>query len=172
MMEKWPKNWIEHVFTTCSFYFEDKSILFVDSKIFCYDLPSKGKDHGIRLTFQKYDKLYDIFINYENSYFVVDYYYKNYYRLRKKKDHEQDFISFIDTWMKGSDILGLFSYFDLGGESSKDIISSPYEIIQSIEKIINCHSNKGDNGFDNDGENNPIEPFSPSNEFEPELTYT
>ena len=164
-MKKWPKNWIEHVNETCSFYFEDLDISFVESKIL-YEVESKVC--SARLTFQKYNKLYDIYISYENSYFVVNYYYKNYYMFRKRKKNEQDLVSFIETWIGGNDKTGLFNYFDLGGVSQKDSICSPYDISKDIESTINCHNDRG-GGDDEGGENDPITPFSPCDTMKPEL---
>jgi len=169
-LKKWPRNWIEHVTETCFFYFEDTGISFIDSKILCSDRAKDAKIYGIRLTFQKYKNIYDIFINHESSTFIVNYYYKNYYRLKTKNHAEEHFIFMTDTSVKGSDCAGLFNYSDLGGEAAKDSIMSAYDITQSIENTINFHNDKDyDNDGDGGGENDPIEPFSPEGMKEPEL---
>jgi len=170
-LKKWPRNWIEHVTETCFFYFENNNILFIDSKIFYLDKTKKEKPLSIKLTFKKQENIYDIFINHEESSFIINYYYKEYYRIRRKRKFEQDFISLIGTWLKGSDNIGLFSYSDLGGETSRENIISPYDISQSIESTINYHNDKNDNDDNDrgDGENDPIEPFSPCNTIKPEL---
>ena len=167
-LKKWPNNWIEHVTATCFFYFEYHKISFIDSKIFCSDKTKNAEIYGIKLTFQKNKNIYDIFINYECSNFIINYYYKNYYRLQKNKELEDSFIFMMDTLSNGSDQAGLFKYYDLGGEAARDNIISPYYITQSIENIINYHINRDDDN-DEGGENDPIEPFSPSGVMEPEL---
>ena len=170
-LKKWPRNWIEHVTETCFFYFEDKGISFIDSKILCSDKTKEAEIYGIRLTFQRYKNIYDIFINHECSTFIINYYYKSYYRLKTRNKAEEDFIFMMDTLSNGSDHAGLFNYSDLGGEASRDNIVSAYNIIQSIEGAINCHINRGkdDDSDDGGGENDPIEPFSPENTMKPEL---
>lgn len=167
MIKKWPKDWIEHVTETCFFYFENKGISFIDSKILCSDKTKQAEIYGIRLTFQKCSNIYDIFINHEYSNFIINYYYKNYYRFINKKKVAENFIFIMDSLLKGSDHAGLFNYFELGGESSRDNVVSAYSIIQSIENTINFHTDKRDD--DEGGENDPIEPFSPSDVMEPEL---
>ena len=170
-LKKWPRNWVEHVTQTCLFYFSDKDILFVAAKILHEYQTENSPIIGIKLSFDNFGKVYDIFINHEESMFVIDYYYKNYYRIRKKRKAEQNFLFMMDdTWSKGSDNIGLFSYSDLGSQSSRDYIISAYNISQSIENIINYHFGN-DGGDDEGGENNPIKPFSPSDVIEPELSY-
>ena len=173
-LQKWPRNWVEHVTETCFFYFEYHKISFVDSKILCSNKTKDAKIYGMRLTFQKDGNIYDIFINYECSTFTINYYYKNYYSLRKRKDQEQDFIIVTGESLKGKDKIGLFSYLLLGGESVREVYCSAYEISKSIEIAIEYHTDNGNNGDDDDdddddGEKDPIEPFSPSNVTEPEL---
>ena len=165
MIKKWPKNWIEHVNTTCSFYFENKNITFLNTKILYIDM--FDKIISARLTFKKHNKLYDIYIRHEDSYFSVDFYHKNYYMFRKRKKNEQDLISFVETWLGGNDKVGLFNYFDLGGEASQEEISSAYKIAKSIEDVIDSHNDNGRD--DGDGENDPVEPYSPIREVDPEL---
>jgi hypothetical protein len=167
-LKKWPNNWVEHMTETCFFYFEDKEISFIDSKILCSDKTKQAKIYCICLTFKKYNKIYDIFINYEGSCFVVNYYYKNYYNLKRKKELEQDFIFMMDTLLRGADKVGSFLYSDLGGEASRDNITSAYNITQSIENTINFHSDRNDDD-DNEEERDPIEPLSPCDMVEPEL---
>ena len=167
-LKKWPFNWIEHVTETCFFHFENKGISFVDSKILCSDKTEKAKIYGMPLTFKKDNKTYDISINHEASTFIINYYYKNYYRF--KKGTNQNFIFIIDTLLNGSDGIGLFNYFDLGGELTRDYKTSAYKIVCSIEEFIDYHSNGGYEDNDNEGgENDPIEPFSPYDVVEPEL---
>lgn len=168
-LKKWPKNWVEHVNETCFFYFEDKGISFIDSKILCSDKTDKAEIYGIRLTFKKYKNIYDIFINHEYSTFITNYYYKNYYRFQKRKEMKDSFLFMMGTLLKGSDQVGLFSYKDLGGELAKDYKTSAYEMAQSIEEFITCHNDEGYDNDDEGGENDPIEPFSPSDVMEPEL---
>jgi len=169
-LKNWPKNWIEHVTETCFLYFEDKGITFIESKILCSSKTKNAKIYGIRLTFKKYENIYDIFINYEGPIFILNYYYKNYYRFNKNMG--QQFIFMIDTILKGSDSIGLFNYFDLGGESSRDNITTAYDISKSIENTINCHSDKDCDDEDNDREDgDPIEPFSPRDAKELELLH-
>ena len=164
-LKKWPRNWIEHVTETCFFYFEYHNISFVDSKILCSNKTEDAKILGMRLTFLKNENIYDIFINYECSNFIINYYYKNYYRFKKRKKAEENFIFMMDTLSNGSDQVGMFKYHLLGGMAAKDCIYTAYDIIQSIESIINCHNDNNDEG----GENDPIEPFSPSDVMEPEF---
>ena len=170
MIKKWPRNWVEHITDTCFFYFEDKGIAFIDSKILCSNKTEHAKIYGIRLTFQKLENIYDIFINHECSTFVINYYYKNYYRLQKRKEIEDNFIFMMDTLLNGSDKNGLFRYLDLGGQAARDSITTPYEISQSIESAINCHNDRNDDN-DEGGENYPIKQFSPSDVIEPELLH-
>jgi len=167
-LKKWPKNWVEHVNETCFFYFENKGISFIDSKILCSDKTEDAPIYGIRLTFQKYDKLYDIFINYSNPNFIINYYYKDYYKIRKQRELEQDFVFMEGKLTNGSDKVGTFNYFDLGGQAARSNLFSPYNISQGIETTINFHADNGDDD-DEGGENDPVEPFSPSDVTEPEL---
>jgi hypothetical protein len=169
-LKKWPKNWVEHVTETCFFYFEDRGIAFIDSKILCSNKTENAKIYGMRLTFQKEENTYDIFINHECSNFIINYYYKNYYRFKKKKEEDQNFVFMMDTLLNGSDNIGLFNYYDLGGMSARDCIYNAYDIIQSIERMINFHTDRDDDN-DEGGENDPIEPFSPSDVMEPELLF-
>ncbi len=168
-MKKWPKSWIEHINKTCSFYFENKDINFIDSRTLYVGSSGKMTVSSIRLTFQKHNKLYDIYIKHEDACFIIDYYHKNYYMFRKRKKNEQDLISLIETWLGGNDKTGLFNYFDLGGDSSQDFMCSAYEISKSIEIAIDSHIDRRDDGDDDDGENDPVEPLSPVDEVEPEL---
>lgn len=165
-LKQWPNNWMEHVNETCSFYFEDNGISFISSKILCSDKTKKAKIYGIRLTFQKDKNIYDIFINRQQASFIMSCYYKDYYRIRKRRKFEQDFISFIDTWARGSDSVGLFKYFDLGGEIARENKTSAYQIACSIEDLIDCHNNDDDN---EGGENDPEEPTSPNDVMELDL---
>ena len=164
-LKKWPRNWVEHVNETCFFYFEDKDIFFIDSKILCLEKTQSSKILGIRLSFQKYDNVYDIFINYEGSSFVINYYYKSYYKVNK---NDSNFIFMMDTILSGADNQGVFNYFDLGGQAARDDIASAFNITESIENIINFHSDRGGDD-DEGGENDPCEPFSPYDVMEPEL---
>lgn len=168
-LNKWPNNWIEHVNETCSFYFEKEDISFIQSKILYEGFPDKGIISSIRLEFTKCKNKYDIFISREQASFIMSCYYKDYYRIRKKRKLEYDFTSFIETWMRGSDSTGLFEYFDLGGEMARENKTSAYQIACSIKDLINCHNNDDNDPDDEGGENDPIEPFSPSNEMKPEL---
>ncbi len=169
-LKKWPRNWIEHVNETCFFYFEDKGISFIDSKILCSDKTKKAKIYGMRLTFRKCKNIYDIFINHECSTFITNYYYKNYYRIEVDMGITKNFVFMAKgTLQNGSDHIGPFIYSDLGGEASEDNVASAYNIIQSIEDTINCHTNRGNDDDDEGGENDPVEPFSPSDVMEPEL---
>ena len=166
-LKKWPLNWIEHVTETCFLYFEDKNISFEDSKILCVNRLDSSDVYAMRLTFEKYDNIYDIFIKYPNPNFIMECYYKKYYRIRKRKEFEQDFIFVKGVISNGSDNIGLFSYQDLAGMALRDSDVSPYDISKYIESIINFHTDSDD---DNEGgENDPIEPFSPSDMMEPEL---
>ncbi len=166
-LKKWPNNWVEHVTETCFFYFEDKGISFVDSKILCSGKTDDAEIYGMRLTFQNYKNIYDIFINHECSTFIINYYYKSYYRFKKRK--EENFLFMMGTLQNGSDQTGLFNYSDLGGEASRDSVISAYGIIQSIENTINFHTDRNDDDDNEGGENDPIEPFSPKGVIEPEL---
>jgi len=168
-LKKWPRNWVEHVTETCFFYFEDKGIAFVDSKILCSNKTENAKIYGMILTFTKDENIYDIFINYECSNFIINYYYKNYYRIIKRKETEDNFIFMMGSLLKGSDQTGLFRYLDLGGQASRDNITTAYNIIESIEQTINYHNGRNDEDNDDDGENGPIEPFSPIDVVEPEF---
>jgi len=168
-LKKWPRNWIEHVTETCFFYFECHKIAFIDSKILCSDRTKNAEIYGIRLTFQKCENTYDIFMNYECSNFIINYYHKNYYRLKTKNPAEEHFMFMMDTTFKGSDQAGLFKYHDLGAMAARDQSYTAYDIIQSIEHTINYHTGRDDRDDDGGGENDPIEPFSPSDVMEPEL---
>ncbi len=164
-LKKWPQNWVEHVDKTCSFYFEDKDISFIESKTLRSDKTENAQIYSMTLTFKKYDKIYDIFIHHCYNTFVINYYYKKYYK--KRKALEQDFIFMMDTILNGADKTGCFNYTELGGQALRDYLASAYEISQSIENIINNHIDRDDD--DNEGENDPVEPPSPSNEIKPEL---
>jgi len=168
-LKKWPRNWIEHVTETCFFYFENKGISFIDSKILCSDKTKNAQIYGMRLTFQKCKNVYDIFINYECSNFIINYYHKNYYRIEDGLGIMKDFVFVIEGTLKnGFDHIGPFMYSDLGAIAAKDYIYTAYDIIQSIESAINSHTGRDDD--DNEGgKNDPIEPFSPSDMMEPEL---
>jgi hypothetical protein len=156
-----------HINETCGFYFEDKDINFVVMRILYSDPHNLETIYGIRLTFQKFQKTYDIFIIYERTNFIINYFYKAYYKKRRKG--EFDFLSFVEDPIRGSDIDGFYRYLDLGGESSGGCSITPYDISESIENIINFHSDKNDDDDDEGGENDPCEPFSPCDEVEPEI---
>ena len=167
-LNKWPNNWIEHVNETCSFYFEKEDISFIHSATLYEGFPDQGKISSIRLEFTKYKKQYDIFIERQQASFIMSCYYKDYYRIRKRREFEQDFISFIGSWLQGSDSIGLFKYLELGGEIARENKTSAYQIACSIKDFIDCHNENNDDD-DEGGENDPIEPFSPSDVMEPEL---
>jgi hypothetical protein len=160
---KWPLDWIAHIFNTCFLYFEDTDITLIDEKITtnCIVTAFKLQEEmwGITLTLEKNNKNYDVFIRYDEPFFTVHYYYKEYGKMQKI---ENDLNVTIDTSELGSNQYGFFYYSYIGAEGG--VFKSAYDIVKSVEYIINKHSNKDDDDRDDGGnkEVDPVVPFIPT----------
>jgi hypothetical protein len=173
-LKKWPNDWHDHIFQTSRLYYEDKEIWYMSGCVIKTEIDTIRQKENIKeihLIMEKKGKIYDVFISKSSEspsdlHFVLDSYYREYFTVEESKiKNTNEF----DVHSIGTDLFGLFFYYSIGGQGG--IVYSAYEIIKSIEDIINSHTGGDDD--DNDGDSdNPIEPNSPSDVVEPELSFS
>lgn len=162
--QKWPNSWDYHIAQYCNFYFCDKDIKYLDKK-FWTEAKTDRSDIKIRsmdLKFQISNHRYLVNIRHnDGSHFSCSIFY------RKPFKNSNDPTDLHISSLVGKDI---FLLDDIAGIGGRDMSVS--EIMEFAENAMwDDHQRRNDNDWDNDdGENAPIEPFSPTNVVELELT--
>ena len=163
--EKWPNNWDYHISKFCELYFCDKEIEYLDKDFWAEEvrttMPSEIKVSSMSLRFQIGDHNYMVSLIQNDPHFSCNIFFKKI--LFDPGDIDDVFIC-----MAGVDVSVLEDIAGIGGPE----LDSNY-IMEFVESVITSdHENRDSNNDDDDGEeeNDPVEPFSPTEIVEPELT--
>jgi hypothetical protein len=167
-LQKWPKDWNIHVLKYCDLYFHGKAIQFVDKDFWGKSLLYKKsglKVDNMNLKFKIGDHHYLVgFENCGGSHFVCNIFYRKIVDLTTQDPNDLH-ISCLD----GCDFALLEDIAGLGGGD----LDLKYLMDFAESMMWADHRRRNDDGWDNDdddGENNPVEPISPTEVVEPELT--
>jgi len=174
-VEKWPQDWEQHILNSCSLYFEDKKIDFINGTIlssYITNIYGNSPIYEIKYLTIQFDinnKEYEISVTRQNNNGIT---------------YNNDSVHSLVTFIKKDKILSkkdqsLTLHFNIDTEFyviypvSSFFSDNGYECATKIEEAItNDYNNRNnkDNGEDDDGDN-PIEPFIPtnSNNLEPLL---
>jgi len=163
--QKWPNSWDYHISQYCNFYFCDKDIKYLDQKFWteattqCPD----AKVTTMNLGFQIGEHKYMVGIHRgDGTHFSCSIYYK------KLHINSNDPTALHVSCAGGADV---FLLDDVAGIGGHDMTAS--EIMEFAEQMMwEDYNRRSGNDWDNDddnGENDPVEPFSPTEIVEPEL---
>jgi len=164
--QKWPNSWDYHISQYCNFYFDDKDIKYLDKEFWTEantDRPSI-KVTAMNLNFQIGEHNYMVGLHRGvGSHFSCDIFYKKIF---------EPGVEPIDMYVIAANSRYIFVLDNIAGMGGHDMTSA--EIMRFAEEImLSDHNRRNGNDWDNDdddGENDPIEPFSPTIVAEPELT--
>lgn len=162
--KKWPNSWDYHISQYCDFYFCDKDIKYLD-KSFWTEARTDSPDvevMSMNLRFQLGDHQYMVNIGKGNgTHFSCSIFYK------KPLAPMDETLTDVFVTSPGGDIAVLDDVAGMGGHNM-----SANELMEFAEDMMwedyNRREGRDDDG--DDGENDPVEPFSPTEIIEPELT--
>ena len=164
--QKWPNSWDYHISQYCNFYFCDKDIKYLDQSFWTEtttDRPDTISVTTMNLRFQLGEHHYMVSLSHrQGTHFCCSVFYRNLFK--NSNDPNDIYVS----CRGGADIFLLDNIAGIGGHNmtATDLMEFAEENIWSDFK----RRNGGDWDNDDDGENDPIEPFSPTGIAEPELT--
>jgi len=169
--KKWPNSWDYHISQYCNFYFHNKDIEYLDKKIWTEASINKPetKVSVMNLKFRIGDHQYLVNLKHnDDSHFSCSVFY------RKPFKNSSDPTALHISCCNGKDIFLLDDIASMGGHNM-----TINEIMEFAEQMMweDYQRRKGNNwdndddDDDDDKENDPIEPFSPTEVVELELTY-
>lgn len=162
--KKWPKDWEKHVLNSCKLYFDNKKIEFTDgSMMYSYitHLLQKYETTSLAIQFNIQGKKYEANVIRQNA---------------KGENFPNDMIKtciiYIENIEDGPMAFNNKENNFLFKTATGFLILQPiasffcqtgYECATNIEKIITeDYNNRNNNDDDGEGENEPIDPFIPS----------
>ena len=162
--DKWPNSWDYHISQYCNFYFCDKDIKYMDRNFWT---EAKTDREGLKITtmdlrFQIGEHQYMVGLHRgEGTHFSCSIFYK-----KSIETLVEDYTDIFEATTAG-DMAILDSVAGIGGY---DMTVS--EIMEFAEQMMwEDYRKRNEDDWDNDnGENNTIEPLSPTEIVEPELT--
>ena len=163
-IQKWPLDWEKHIVLYCDLYFCDKEIEYLSRDYWNYaltDRPEHLITTHINLQFRIGEHSYLVGIGSDGIHFTCSISY----RIPINDlftGCENSYICYAGDVALLHEIAALGSYN-----------MSAFSLIKFAESVmIEDHERRNDDGWDNDDrENDPVEPFSPTNVVEPELTF-
>jgi len=162
--KKWPNSWDYHISQYCDFYFCDKDIKYLDKDFWTEARTDReGLDiTAMNLSFQIGEYEYMVGIGRgEGSHFSCSVYY------RKSFEQGEDP---VDIYVLQSGTRYVCVLEDIAGIGGHDM--SANDIMEFAEQMMwEDYNRRSGNDWDNDDEeNDPVKPFSPTEIVEPELT--
>ena len=158
-IRKWPLDWHVHVAKFCELYFDGKDVVFEDklywSSISTHDL-EKTTYHSINLKFHIKEHPYMVSISNNGSHFSCSVFFRHLCAFEPFLSDDGVYVCCSGDLAIPEDVAGI------GGHGLTVV-----EIMNFAEQsMINDHERRSDDGWDNDDEeNDPIEPFSPSSDL-------